>query len=159
MNDFLKRRLEANRKLLDEQAAQTAQEIALPVLPEPKLDLIGNMHRVMHNAARVELEQVPRQTLVKMFKTTKLEEEFRFKVELGCGGNYVQAMRQVLARVRKRVKDNPQVELEDFRLFELSIESKDDHDEVVLLRSAIMTQKDKSIYEDLIDLMAMTKAK
>ncbi len=113
-------------------------------------DLISKMQAQLASAARVDLEQIPRKTLVRMFTEADLEVKFTFKVELGGGKNYVQAMRQVLSRVRDKAAAQ-KMELEDFKLFTLKIESKEDHDEITLIRSAIMTQKEESIYTELMD--------
>lgn len=148
MSDFLEKRLAANRLLMEAQDAEIMPEIQI----RPKGELLEQMQRHLASAARDDLEQIPRKTLVRMFQTCPLEEKFIFKVSLGGGGNYVQAMRQVLSRVRKKA-EREKLELEDFKLFELGVESKDDHDEVTLIRSAVMTQKDESIYTELMDSM------
>ena len=145
---FLERRLKASREQRDLEEAEIAPMIQLG----PQTDLLANMQRQIASAAREDIEQIPRKTLVKMFQTTPLEEKFVFKTELNGGRNYVQAMRQVLARVRNKAKAE-KLELEDFKLFELSVEAKEDYDEVVLVRSAVMTQKEQSVYNELTDIM------
>lgn len=150
MSSFLERKLAANRLLMESETDEIMPEINLGGAAKPVGDdLLIKMHAVMASAAREDLEQVPRKTLVKMFKDIPLEEKFTFKVELGGGANYVQAMRQVLSRVRKKAAAQ-KMELEDFKLFELGIESKEDHDAVTLIRSAVMTQKEESVYTELM---------
>ena len=154
MSSFLEKRIAANKLLMESQDQEIMPEIILR--PKDPGGLIASMQASLASAARNDLEQIPRKTLLHMFINCPLEVEYTFKVEHGGGGNYVQAMRQVLSRIRKKAA-REKIELEDFKLIELKVETKEDHDEVTLLRSTMMTQKDESAYKDLMALMAEKK--
>lgn len=146
VSEFLKRSVERARLA---QETQDAAVISQMQVSDPG-DLITKMHEVMAAPVRNDIETLPRDTIIKMLVDVPLEEKFTFKTELGGGGNYVQAMRQVLSRVRKKAAKS-KMELEEFKLFEIAIESKDGYDEVTLIRSATMTTKEESVYEDLMN--------
>lgn len=96
------------------------------------------------------LETIPRITVRRMLTEKKLNEDFVFRVYLGHGENYIQAMRQVLSRTRKKAYKK-RIRLDEFKMFVVGIRVLDDCDEVTLMRTTQMPEHLKSVYDDLID--------
>lgn len=98
-----------------------------------------------------ELEHQPRATVIK-FVQTALDTEFSFKVPLNCGDNYVQAMRQVLSRTRKKARMKKKV-LDDFKTQQKPIEhfpeADPPHDLVTLIRTKNLSKLEGSVYDVL----------
>lgn len=109
------------------------------------------LERALKTAALHELEEIPRQTVLRMLMETKLDEIFTFKVSLGTGAKYVQAMRMVLSRARQSAKSQKKA-LSDFKLFEHSIVSEADHDVVKLIRSIKHTELEENVYSEITRL-------
>lgn len=101
-------------------------------------------------AERNELEHVPRDTVLKMLSNKQMDEPFVFLTSLGEGDNYVQAMRQVLSRTRKKAAKK-KVRLAEFKMFVMSITSKEDHDVVTVIRTKNMPEHLESVYDALLD--------
>ncbi len=97
-----------------------------------------------------DLELVPRETVLKLLTEYKLDQEFSFKTTKHGGDHYVQAVRQVLSRARKKALRKKK-QLDHFKLLTKSIETKDDHDFVIIIRSKQMSPHEVSVYDDLID--------
>lgn len=97
-----------------------------------------------------ELETVPRETVLKLLIQKKLDEHFIFKTMAKDGEKYIQAMRQVLSRTRKKALKKKQ-RLDEFKLYVISIEEKPDHDVVTLMRSKNMTRTEESVYDALME--------
>jgi hypothetical protein len=121
----------------------------VPVASDPG-DIVIGLQRALKSAEVNELETSPRNTVLKMLMTKKMDEYYIFKTTLGQGANYVQAMRQVLTRTRRKAKLQKQT-LDEFKLFEISIVSEADHDVVTLERSKRLTKEEGSVYDDLIN--------
>ena len=101
---------------------------------------------------RTDLELSPRETVYRMLIDCKLDEQYRFKTSKGQGEHYVQAVRQVLSRTRKKALRSKR-QLDEFKLLTISIETKpeSDYDESVLVRSKQMSLHEASVYDELID--------
>lgn len=113
-------------------------------------DIEGKLNQDFEAGENHELEIIPRATVKRMLEEKKYDEPFVFKVHLGQGANYVQAMRQVLSRARKKAL-RKKIRLEEFKLFELAIESKEDHDIVRLVRVKNIPAHLTSVYDELLN--------
>lgn len=116
-------------------------------------DFSARLQGTFEAVKRYELETKPRETVLKMFMERKLDENFIFKVTKGEGENYVQAMRQILSRTRKKALRN-KMPLNEFKLLTVNITEKEDHDVVTLVRTKRMSEHMQSVYDDLITAMA-----
>jgi len=112
--------------------------------PEIDLDL-ADYDQTIEN----EWEEGARGTLVKMFQTAKLEEEFTFKVPPGCADRYVNAMRGVLVRVRKKAMKAKRP-LDEFKMLVVEVKREPTYDVVTLVRTKSKSRVSKSAYDDLM---------
>lgn len=149
MTSLLQKRAEESKskKALALLTGQT--EIKLPNSDNDNIAI--KLQRALKTAEDHELEDTPRQTVLRMLIERQIEELFTFKVSLGLGGKYVQAMRMVLSRARGRAKSEKK-QLDEFKLYEVSITSEADHDVVVLMRSKRMTKEQESVYDKITEL-------
>lgn len=97
----------------------------------------------------VDWETSARATVIRMFTEAKFEENFTFKVAPGEADHYINAMRSVLARVRKKAMKEKK-KLDEFKLLVVGIKHEPTHDVVTLVRTRATSQKAKSIYDDLV---------
>ena len=106
------------------------------------------------NITKNDLETVPRETVLKMLIQKKLDEHFIFRVETGEGENYIQAMRQVLSRTRKKALKKKQ-QLDEFKMLIVGVEHKTDYDIITLVRTKTMSAHQESVYDEI--MAAFTK--
>jgi hypothetical protein len=119
-----------------------------PVKVEQKFTgLAEKLERQLIATAQGDFETVPRDTVLKLLHRN-MDELFIFNTALGQGENYVQAMRQVLSRTRKRA-EKKRVVLEEFKLYIVTIQSKDDVDCVTLVRTKGIPEHLVSVYDEL----------
>lgn len=130
------------------QAARHEAESMQSAITAESLEI--NFSAQLTAAERNELETVPRETVLKMLNNKKLDEHFVFNTFHGQGDAYVQAMRQVLSRTRKKALKK-RVRLDEFKLFVVMIEDKSDHDIVTLVRTKQMPAHLESVYDALVD--------
>jgi hypothetical protein len=123
-------------------------EAKIAITPGP--NLAENLQKQLAAVEKNDLETVPRETVLKMLIQKKLDEHFIFKTSLGEGEHYIQAMRQVLSRTRKKALRKKQ-RLDEFKVYVISIEEKEDHDVVTLVRSKNMTRTEESVYDALME--------
>jgi len=140
---------------ISERAERAEQGNSQPITADDIIidaDAIGEKHEMQLHP---DLEHIPRETVIKMIKVG-LDVEFTFKVELEKGNNFVQAMRQVLSRSRKKAR-RKNVRLDEFKVLERSITSKPTdeppHDEVTLVCSKNMSALELSVYDEIIEQM------
>lgn len=100
-------------------------------------------------AVKNDWETQARATLIRMFEQAKLEENFSFKVAPGTADHYVNAMRSVMSRVRKKATKNKKT-VEDFKLLVVGITNHPTHDAVTLVRTKTSSGKAKSAYDELL---------
>lgn len=113
-------------------------------------DIAARLSAKLQSVARNELETLPRETVLKMLVQKKLDEHYSFKVDLGHGDNYVQAMRQVLSRARKKALKKKQ-RLDEFKLYVISIEQEEDYDKVTLVRTRQLNPQETSLYDEILN--------
>lgn len=115
---------------------------------------LDNLDAKMVEQQHPDLEHLPRDTVKKMIMTVPLDQEFIFKVAVDCGENYVQAMRQVLSRTRKKARKR-KVRLDEFKLLTRKIinrpAAEPPHDEVTLIRSKNMSALEVSVYDEILE--------
>lgn len=105
-----------------------------------------------------EWETSARGTLVKMFKQAALEENFTFKVAPGTADHYVNAMRGVLARVRKKAEREKRG-VDEFKMLVVEVKQEPTHDAVTLVRTKTKSRVAKSAYDDLLGFVAAESEK
>lgn len=113
-------------------------------------DIMSGLTAQLTAAERHELEHVPRDTVLKLLSNKQLDEHFIFMTTHGQGENYVQAMRQVLARTRKKAAKK-KVRLQEFKMYVVSIKRNEDHDVVTVVRTRKMPEHLESVYDALLD--------
>ena len=157
-SDFMERiRINQSGKIVDKKQAELHRAVTAAAENENETikiisadDVELGLTETFHNNEREDLELVPRETVLRMLLDCKLDEQYRFKTTKNGGEHYVQAVRQVLSRTRKKALRQRRV-LDEFKLLTISIEVKDDHDEVVLVRSKQMSLHEASVFDELID--------
>lgn len=161
--DELRKRIEGEQILPHKDQIsinKTGKLVAEPIKPaddEEDLDIdFSKLGQSLENTQDETFEHLPRYTVLKMLKEGHLDTDFIFKVTAGEGENYVQAMRQVLSRARKKAKKKG-TRLDNFKLFTRSIKTveADDtspsHDLVTLIRSKNMTELEISVYDEITE--------
>lgn len=106
----------------------------------------------LDSAVRSEWESSARATLIRMFEQAKMEENFSFKVAPGEGERYVNSVRSVLARVRKKAA-KAKIPVEEFKILVVGIKRETTHDAVTLVRTKASSGKAKSVYDELLDFV------
>jgi hypothetical protein len=100
----------------------------------------------------LSVEHEPRATVLKMLTAAKLDENYTFKVASGEADNYIQAMRQVLSRTRKKAASKKQ-KLTEFKMLRVSVETTPTHDTVTLVRTRTLDAHHQSVYSELMEMM------
>lgn len=150
--EFLEQiRINKSQRIRDPEQAEAFAANRAAGGPLDALTLTEGLISKLTDQERKELEHVPRDTVLKMLSNKQLDEPFMFMTALGEGDNYVQAMRQVLSRTRKKAKSK-KIRLQEFKLFVQSIESKENHDVVIMIRTKQMPANLESVYDALIDV-------
>lgn len=116
-------------------------------------DIAARLEQKLQSVERNELETLPRDTVLRMLVQKKMDEQFSFKVDLDRGENYIQAMRQVLSRARKKALKKKQ-RLDEFKLYVISITHEKDHDVVIVVRTRQLNAQEMSVYDDIINAYA-----
>lgn len=146
--------LEKSRAAKDAMLCQTENSQALFIKNNNDInksdDIAARLNAKLQSVERNELETLPRETVLKMLVQKKMEEHFIFKVDLGHGENYVQAMRQVLSRARKKALKKKQ-RLDEFKLYVIDIKQQEDHDVVTLVRTRQLNPQETSLYDDILN--------
>lgn len=144
MSDLLLERIHMNR--------EEREKIPEPHIPRVLPDLSHIADQVGAEVEAIEknsLETVPRETVLKMLCEKKMDEHFIFSVQSGEAENYIQAMRQVLSRTRKKALRKKK-QLSEFKMLIISVEKKKDQDVVTLVRTKMMSEHQESVYDELI---------
>lgn len=110
------------------------------------------------NTEKFNLDTKPRKTLIHLIEQP-YDTKFAFRVVKGEGENYINAIRQVLSRTRRRAKAK-KITLEQWKLFLDGIdETHAEYTEVTLVRSRTLTGHEISLYDDLVEAMKHTPFK
>jgi len=157
-SDFLKRiRInqsgtirDKKQAMLHAQQSNTVEGLGGEPKPISIDDIEIGLTETITNNEREDLELSPRETVLRMLVDCKLDEQYKFKTTKGGGEHYVQAVRQVLSRTRKKALKQKR-RLDEFKLLTVSIKQNEDHDEVILVRSKQMSAHEASVYDTLID--------
>lgn len=104
------------------------------------------------------LETVPRQTMLTMLIEKKIDEFFIFKCEVGKGQAYVQAMRMVLSRTRRKALEKKR-QLDEFKLLVRGIKTFEEYDEITLVRTKTLSPKEECVYDELMAQFEKPKRK
>lgn len=161
MNEAIRKRIEINQRgtIRDKTQAALHSAAHVPNLPINTIDLGIAFEQGLEAQKRLDLEVLPRDTFLKMLiQKPELEVDFIFRVAKGEGDHYIQAMRQVISRTRKKAKRD-KVRLQDFKLIVKSIETKEDHDVVTLIRAKSMNAVQRSVYDQLLDAFEQPRGK
>lgn len=102
------------------------------------------------------LETAPRQTILTMLIEKKIDELFIFKTERENGQAYVQAMRMVLSRTRRKALQKKR-QLDEFKLLVRAIETLEEYDQVTLVRTKTLSLKEESVYDELMSAFEKPK--
>lgn len=128
-----------------------SQPMLIEEIPINRIDLSAQFDKLINAGKNNDLEDIPRETILKMLiQKPELEVEFTFKVMKGEADHYIQAMRQVLTRTRRKAKKEKR-RLQDFKLLVKNTETKEDHDVVTLVRAKSIAPHLRSVYNELLD--------
>lgn len=127
-------------------------------IPINRIDLSTAFEKIKEGETRDDFEHIPRETFLKMLiQKPELEVEFSFKVQRKQGNHYIQAIRQVISRTRRKAR-NEKRRLQEFKLIVKSVETMDDHDVVTLIRAKTMNAVQRSVYDKLLDAFEQPRA-
>lgn len=104
------------------------------------------------------LETVPRATMLTMLRQKKIDEDFTFKCEVNRGKDYIQAIRMVLSRTRRKALERKR-QLDEFKLLVRGIKTFEEYDEVTLVRTKTLSPKEECVYDELMNEFEKPKRK
>lgn len=96
----------------------------------------------------------PRKTILDMLANSKLDENYVFYTRPNSGEDYVQAMRQLLSRTRKKAKQDKLTLKQDFKLYTIEVVTVENkYDRVTLLRSMSINHRFNSHFDEIMNAL------